>query len=62
MEEDDDTVAVDGGGRWWLKRRRCFGPCRWTSDNTLTIKEVFIWVKRNNRRLLHASDINRTSK
>uniref|UniRef100_A0A0D3G6X4 Uncharacterized protein n=2 Tax=Oryza TaxID=4527 RepID=A0A0D3G6X4_9ORYZ len=62
MEEDDDTVAVNGGGRWRLRRRRCFGPCRRTSDITLTSKEVFIWVKRNNRRLLHVGDIDRTSK
>uniref|UniRef100_A0A0E0K0F9 Uncharacterized protein n=1 Tax=Oryza punctata TaxID=4537 RepID=A0A0E0K0F9_ORYPU len=56
MKEDNDTMAVDGG------RRCCIGPrCR-TPGSTLTNKEVFTWAKRNNRRLLHVGDIDRTSK
>uniref|UniRef100_A0A0E0PI89 Uncharacterized protein n=1 Tax=Oryza rufipogon TaxID=4529 RepID=A0A0E0PI89_ORYRU len=58
MEEDDDTVAVDGGGRQRLRLRHCFGPrCR-TLSSTLTSKEA----NSNNQRLLHAGDIDRTSK
>uniref|UniRef100_A0A0D3GQI1 Uncharacterized protein n=1 Tax=Oryza barthii TaxID=65489 RepID=A0A0D3GQI1_9ORYZ len=62
MEEEDDTVAVDGGGRRRLRRRHCFGPRCWMLDSTLTNKEVFTWANRNNQRLLHVSDIDRTSK
>uniref|UniRef100_A0A0E0F5B6 Uncharacterized protein n=1 Tax=Oryza meridionalis TaxID=40149 RepID=A0A0E0F5B6_9ORYZ len=52
MEEDDDTVAADGGSRRRLRRRHYFRPrCRMLG-NTLTSKE----------RLLHAGDIDRTSK
>uniref|UniRef100_A0A0E0P4B9 Uncharacterized protein n=1 Tax=Oryza rufipogon TaxID=4529 RepID=A0A0E0P4B9_ORYRU len=51
MDEDDDTVAVDGGDRRRLRRR-----------HSLIGKEVFTWVKSNNRRLLHIGDVDRTSK
>uniref|UniRef100_A0A0E0KZS7 Uncharacterized protein n=1 Tax=Oryza punctata TaxID=4537 RepID=A0A0E0KZS7_ORYPU len=57
MEEDDGTMVVDGGGRC------CFGPRCWTPGSSFTSKEeVFTWANSNNRRLLHVSDIDRTSK
>uniref|UniRef100_A0A0E0RFB5 Uncharacterized protein n=1 Tax=Oryza rufipogon TaxID=4529 RepID=A0A0E0RFB5_ORYRU len=62
MEEDNGTMAVDSGGWRRLRQRRGFNPrCR-TPGNILTNKEVFTWAKRNNRRLLHVGDIDKTSK
>uniref|UniRef100_A0A0E0JYF1 Uncharacterized protein n=1 Tax=Oryza punctata TaxID=4537 RepID=A0A0E0JYF1_ORYPU len=45
----------------WLRRRRCFGPRYRTLGITFTSEEVFTWAKSNNRRLLHVSDIDKTS-
>uniref|UniRef100_A0A0E0BQN3 Uncharacterized protein n=1 Tax=Oryza glumipatula TaxID=40148 RepID=A0A0E0BQN3_9ORYZ len=55
-------MAVDSGGWRRLRQRRGFKPRCQTPGNVLTNKEVFTWAKRNNRRLLHVGDIDKTSK